>query len=133
MQNRVTHEDAAEIAADIERTWVDATIAGNAERLAALFADDVVFLGSHPRMYVGRGELLEYLASVPMGVPMTIVFSDRQIRVVGPEAFTATSYVTFAITGEDSNRFRWAISWTIVAHGDGWRIVQHHASSRPES
>jgi uncharacterized protein (TIGR02246 family) len=129
MPDALTEAKAAEMAAQIEQAWIAHTLSGDKVAMAALFADDVVFLGSHPEIYVGQQGLSRYLASTGASPGMSIAFTDRQVRVLGPNALATTSYVHFKTPATE---FRWAITWVMAREPQGWKIVQHHASPRIE-
>jgi len=129
--NTLSTSAATELCAALESRWIQCTLSADIEGLARLFHDDVVFLGSNPKMYVGQAALKDYLAGVKMGGGLTIEFKDRQLQVLSPNVFASTSYVYFCNrAGEAPVYFRWAISWTVVDDGSEWKIAQHHASPR---
>ena len=131
MATQLTESTASEIAADLEKRWAKYTVAADVQSMLSLFAENVVFLGSLPTVFLGREGVKKYLSSVKLDSSRAVTFQDREVQVLAPNIFTSLAHVVFD-TEIDGKRvpFRCAFSWTVIEEDGVWKIAQQHASPR---
>lgn len=124
-------ESATAIVERTERNWRECGLRNDVEGLLNLYAEDALFFGSLPHMFVGRLGIAEYFANVPLGAARSITFFGREVRMLGDDVIAASSYVFFDLELEDGPvRWRFGMSWTLERHQGAWKIASHHASPR---
>jgi len=124
-------DSATQVVERIETLWSTANLQGDIDAILALYAEDALFFGSLPHLFVGRRGIREYFQSVPLSAARGIAFFDRQVRVIHDDAIASATYVNFDLElPSGPARWRFGISWTLVAQRSSWLIASHHASPR---
>ena len=110
----------------------EATAAKDADRLAELFAEDVVLFGT-AAANIGRHETLDYLHRV-LAQDGTIRWHWKQVEPLlaepGVICFAVVGSVGFDFAGGEPDRDRDAFRLTILAVQEGgrWRVRHFHGS-----
>lgn len=122
---------AGAVVEELEALWRQRSLANDIPGILALYAEDALFFGSLPAMFVGRQGVADYFASVPLDAAREIAFFGREVRPLGEHAIASASCVFFDLELEGRPvRWRFGISWTLVRQGNRWVIASHHASPR---
>lgn len=115
--------------------WVQAFNARDAQRVAALYAEDAVFWGTvSPTIRTTPARVLEYFeASVARSPYMRISVEEQHVRVLGDVATNSGIYVSHN-PQPDGNEVVKVSRFTFVyqRRDRGWTIVSHHSSRMPD-
>jgi uncharacterized protein (TIGR02246 family) len=112
-------------------SWNAALRTGDAAAVVRLYAPDAVLLPTFSnRVRRSHGEILAYFAPlVARGASATI--DDSSIRAFGDLAVHSGIY-TFRFASGPVDAAQARFTFVDRRTGDGWRIVEHHASAMPE-
>ena len=113
--------------------WAEAFNARDAQRIAALYADDAVFWGTiSPTIRTTPAEVLEYFTNSTTKRPnLRIAIGEQHIRVYGDTAINSGYYTSRNV--QDEQEIITPMRFTFVFHrrGGRWMIVSHHSSRMP--
>lgn len=113
--------------------WAEAFNARDAQRIAALYADDAVFWGTiSPTIRTTPEEVLEYFTNSTTKRPnLRIAIGEQHVRVYGDTAITSGYYTSRNV--QDGQETINPMRFTFVFHqrGGRWMIVSHHSSRMP--
>jgi uncharacterized protein (TIGR02246 family) len=119
-----------DMVAQMQRRWAEAFARADPDALAALYAEDALFFGSMPDLYLQRSGVRRYFETLPKGYEAA-AFGETQTVEINPDLIVSAGFVTFA--GErEGERFNllYRMSWTLTRSEQDWRIVSHHASPK---
>ncbi len=113
--------------------WAEAFNARDAQRIAALYADDAVFWGTiSPTIRTTPEAVLEYFTNSTTKRPnLRIAIGEQHVRVYGETAISSGYYTSRNV--QDGQEIITPMRFTFVFHQrDGrWMIVSHHSSRMP--
>jgi uncharacterized protein (TIGR02246 family) len=111
--------------ADLNQTidrWADAINRADTPAIAALFSEDAIFIGSHPKPLVSRPLIEDYYRNIPVGlVAQATVFEARR---AGPSLIVGVIDVTFRVPAKDDRKG--LISIALRHQEQGWLIELYH-------
>jgi len=107
--------------------WQAAFDNHDAQAIAALFAEDVLFQGLAPTLLSGRDAVREYYQRVPTGT--TVLIEDIDAISLTPDIISGHAKLTFV---EADRRLRpMCLSITAQKIQGQWLIKSYHASATP--
>jgi uncharacterized protein (TIGR02246 family) len=113
--------------------WAEAFNARDAQRIAALYADDAVFWGTiSPTIRTTPEAVLEYFTNSTTKRPnLRIAIGEQHVRVYGETAINSGYYTSRNF--EDGQEMITPMRFTFVFHrrAGRWVIVSHHSSRMP--
>lgn len=113
--------------------WAEAFNARNAQRIAALYADDAVFWGTiSPTIRTTPEAVLEYFTNSTTKRPnLRIAVGEQHVRVYDDTAINSGYYTSRNV--QDGQEIITPMRFTFVFHrrGGRWMIVSHHSSRMP--
>lgn len=113
--------------------WVEAFNARDAQRIAALYAEDAVFWGTiSPTIRTTPETVLEYFTNSTTRRPnLRITIGEQHVRVFGDTATNSGYYTSRNV--QDGQEIITPMRFTFVFHqrGGRWMIVSHHSSRMP--
>ncbi len=113
--------------------WAEAFNARDAQRIAALYADDAVFWGTiSPTIRTTPEVVLEYFTNSTTRRPnLRIVIGEQHVRVYGDTVINSGYYTSRNV--QDGQETINPMRFTFVFHrrGGRWMIVSHHSSRMP--
>lgn len=121
--------EADVIVSDIIAKWRAGFATLDAAALSSLYAKNAFFFGSNPKLYRGRDGVTDYFNGLPRWRKPSAEFSEVSAAQAGPDLINMAAIVSFDLAGERPE-FAVKMSWVILREDDGWKIVNHHASSR---
>ncbi|MBB4377786.1 MULTISPECIES: nuclear transport factor 2 family protein [unclassified Bradyrhizobium] len=121
--------EADAIVSAIIAKWCAGFATLDAAALSSLYSKSAFFFGSNPRLYRGRDGVADYFNGLPRWRKPSAVFSDVNAAQAGPDLINMAATITFDLAGERDDLIV-KMSWVIVREDGGWKIVNHHASSR---
>jgi uncharacterized protein (TIGR02246 family) len=113
--------------------WAEAFNTREAQRIAALYADDAVFWGTiSPTIRTTPEAVLEYFTNSTTKRPnLRISIGEQHVRVLGDTAVNSGYYTSRNV--QDGQQIITPMRFTFVFHrrGGRWMIVSHHSSRMP--
>ena len=113
--------------------WAEAFNARDAQRIAALYADDAVFWGTiSPTIRTTPEAVLEYFTNSTTRRPnLRIAIGEQHVRVYGDTAINSGCYTSHNM--QEGQEIITPMRFTFVFHqrGGRWMIVSHHSSRMP--
>jgi uncharacterized protein (TIGR02246 family) len=101
-----------------------------------VYTADAVFFGGRPGHSVGRAGLRAYWESyVGVIASAELKLQDYELLQLTPDLVLAQGYGCFDLVLTDGRRTRSLLraTLTLVRRGDGWKALQHHFSTTPET
>jgi ketosteroid isomerase-like protein len=130
-----TIREGVQAALDTHR---ELSAAGKWEALMRLYADDPRFRWVSNGAVEARSveEIRKYFSALPSGARVETTYRDTEITPLAPGlALVATRFETRVVDPKSGGfSFGGFLTMTFVERGDGWKILEGHASSpRPRS
>ena len=122
-------DDADAIVSAILAKWADGFARLDAAQLSSLYSKNAFFFGSNPNLYRGRDGVAAYFDGLPRFRAPSVQFSEVRSASVAPDVINMAAIFSFDLAGERAP-LSVKMSWVIVREDGGWKIVNHHASSR---
>jgi uncharacterized protein (TIGR02246 family) len=118
-----------DIVADIMERWAAAFARLDAKALSSLYSKHAFFFGSNPNLYRGRDGVAAYFSGLPRWASPAVQFTDVKTATAGPDVINVAGAATFPVE-PGAEPLVVKISWVIVREDGGWKIVNHHVSSK---
>ncbi|MDE2377318.1 SgcJ/EcaC family oxidoreductase [Bradyrhizobium sp.] len=122
-------DDADAIVSAIMAKWAAGFATLDAAALSSLYAKNAFFFGSNPKLYRGRDGVAAYFDGLPRFRAPSVKFSEVASAMVAPGVINMAAIFSFDLAGERPP-LTVKMSWVIVHEDGGWKIVNHHASSK---
>ena len=121
----VAREDVVRIVHAIDREFMDAVAAKDAERVAALYAEDAqIMMPGRPNIS-GRSEILSFYKAAFQGLVESILLDTTNIEVSGGLAYaTGSNRITLTPPGETprEERGKYVVVYRRASAAD-WKVV----------
>jgi uncharacterized protein (TIGR02246 family) len=116
------------IASELLQKWVSTVKSGDPTKVANLYRDDGILLGTFSnKERVGHELILEYFEKL-LKSPVVVEIVSENPHVFGSDAVNSGHY-NFVTSGKTINA-----RFSFVYHKDDeWKIISHHSSIIPES
>ena len=124
-------EDVVRIIHTIDREFMDAVVAKDAERVAALYAEDARIMMPGRPTISGRSEILNFYRAAFQGLVESIILDTTDIEVSGDLAYaTGSNRITLTPPGEASReeRGKYVAVYRRASAAD-WKVVIDSYSS----
>ncbi len=121
-------KSASAIVAKMQSAWAAAFTCRDFAGIVEFYDKRALFFGSAPGLCDSPTAIRAYFDALPPGLALTD-FPALEVRAISPDVIVASGDWTFALDGA---RLDFRLAWTLVRCDGHWRIVQHHASRRPE-
>ena len=127
-----TAENEGNHASKLLRIWVNEIKRGDPKRVAGLYHDDGILLGTFSnKERVGYELILEYFENLLKSPVDVEIVSEYSYHIVG-SAVNSGLY-NFVTNGKTINS-RYSFVWTPLNEAlSPWRILSHHSSVMPET
>ncbi|MDP6363656.1 MAG: SgcJ/EcaC family oxidoreductase [Candidatus Poseidoniia archaeon] len=120
---------SGEIASRLLREWVSAVESGDPRRVASLYAEDALLLGTFSAAErVGPGAILAYFEELLEAAVGVEIVSEQPF--CGSEFASSCGLYNFILGGKVVEA---RYSFVFVKEGNDWKIRSHHSSLVPES
>ena len=120
-------DKAGEVAADVQAKWAAAFARLDAEALSSLYSKHALFFGSNPTLYRGRDGVRSYFEGLPRWQSQGVKFTDVVTETAGADIVSMAGTANFVF---DKDTLTVKITWVIVREDGGWKIANHHVSSK---
>ncbi len=113
----------------LENRWVAALLAGDAETLAAMYADDIVYIHTNAAV----DSKASYLAHIRSGnlTYQSLNRDDITVRLFGTTALVACHWQARSISNGIHYEINARYLHVYAKHGDEWRMVAHQSTRLP--
>ena len=120
---------ADDIVSGIIEKWSAGFVKPDADAVASLYSRNAFFFGSNPSLYRGRDGVAAYFNGLPKWRSRSVEFTDVRAAQAGPDLINMAAIASF-VADEGATTLSVKMSWVIIREDGGWKIVNHHASSR---
>jgi len=116
------------------QNWATALASRQPATITNLYDKDAVLLATFSDKVDGSAEIQEYFVGLTKNEGLRVTFNEQEIRTIAPNVVSNSGLYTFAFE-KDGKTVEVPARYTFVYRktGDGWKIMEHHSSIRPES
>ena len=116
------------------QSWATALASREPAAITSLYDEDAVLLATFSDKVDGSADIQKYFEGLTKNEGLRVTFNEQEVRTIAPNVVSNSGLYTFAFE-KDGKTVEVPARYTFVYRktNDGWKIIEHHSSVRPES